>query len=1037
MLRHVVFLVCVVAVTVLIADVPFTDDFERSALSPYWVNSGGGVDWGIDDATYSSPTRSASDSPGQKFPLSPSERWMAMASGVNLSGMISALLEYNTYYDVRAGKDACHVQVSVDGGEYWQDIEQAYSGNGGWEHHTVDLSPLCGNQNVKVRFLLAVWPKGSPKDGWYIDDVTISREAQPRHDCGASDILAPMHNVGQNDSVTPTALYSNFGNQVDTFWAHFKFEGGQPAQSYHESLRTVLPVAGCTTLTFRKWYSSSLGNYNEKAWTAFSRDEHPENDTAYEEFEVIRALRDVGPYRISAPGTSIHPVPVRPAVWIRNNGTELEHLAVFSRICEGSDTVFAGADSLVLAAGDTAQVIFSEWPASYGVYRAKFFTVCSADWVSSNDTTFRDFSVDRYDHDVGVASISSPVDSCMAGPVTPSVIVRNYGINSESFITHFEILDSLGELVRHWQQTVSGLAGDNLRLVTFTPDWNATYGSYVLRSYTEEGIDQNHVNDTATAQFIVHDPRSLYDAAVISIASPLSPTHSGWLTPQAWVTNCGLMTESFNASFKVIDSLGLTAYEQVVPVGNLGPNGEALVTFPMWGAEAGVYDLCCWSDLATDMDHSNDTVRASLHVADSVAPELPGGWISRAPIPLGLKGKRVKDGGTLAYNQEGEQQLIYAFKGNGTNEFYRYLTQSDAWFTSDSIPKFGRESKKRGVKKGGTLTSAGDKLYATKGGGSLDFWEYDPSLRKWTQLSSVPAGGRKVKDAASFAAVRISGIDYIYLLKASNSLEFYRYNVAAAAWETLSPAPLGASNKTYKAGSAITCSPDLGQIYVLKGSTNEFFSYSLTDGSWRTLNPLPLLGSSGRPKKVKDGASLTYRRGLVYALKGGNTNEFFTFRCDSGKWYTFPDMPSAMGNKKVKSGAAMAYASVRDRIYALKGANTIEFYAFAFDTLRVYQLPRLNGVVTSEVRRLSPAITALPNPVSRSTRVRYELRVPGRVRVRLYDVAGAVCRTLTDGYQPAGRHEVQLDCRDIPNGVYLLHYEDSQKKTTCKLVVER
>jgi len=1019
-------------------EVAFSDDFERGSLGSNWVNSGAGIDWGIDASQSHSPTRSAADSPYQEYPLSPTERWMAMASGMNLTDMVSCRLEYWTYYVLRQNKDYCHVQVSEDGGANWQDVE-VYTGSGssGWEFHNVDLSMFVGHMDVKVRFMLSVWRSGQPKDGWYIDDVAVSREARPRHDCGASDILAPPHFLSQRDTVYPTGLYSNFGNQQDTVYLHFGFSGGLPVLNYHESLSVVLPVGACTSYVLPRWIAASLGAYHAKAWTSFAGDEDHSNDTAYYDFEVLRPLRDVAPYRISAPAPLIHPTPVRPAVWVRNLGTEAEQLEVSCRIAKGPDTVFAAAESLRLLAGDTTQLVFDEWPASYGVYRAIFRTRCAADQVAANDTIYRDFSVDRYDHDVGATSIVSPVDSCMAGPVTPSAIVRNYGLNSESFNVHFEVRDSLGNQVRHWQVPVKELAGDDTRFASFLPVWNATYGSYTLCCYTDLGNDQNDPNDTIAAQLLVRDPRLLHDAAVVSIASPLTPSRSGWLTPQAWVMNCGLLTESFNVSFLGIDSLGLPVYSQSVPVANLTPEQEVLVTFPPWSASLGWYDMYCWSDLFTDMSRGNDTVNAALLVTDTGLPLPLGGWIERAPLPPGSKNKRVKDGAALAYSQESGQQLIYAFKGNNTCEFYRYLIPNNAWFTHDSIPRYGRSSKKKAVKKGGTLVTAGGKLYATKGGGTLDFWQFDPVVRRWTQLADVPAGGRGIRDGVSSVSASIAGIDYIYFLKSSNTFEFYRYNVATAGWETLPQAPLGSSHRSYKAGSAITYSPDLNRVYVLKGTANEVFSYSPSGNDWRTLDPLPLIGNSVRPKKAKDGACLAYRRGAVYALKGGNTNEFFTFRCDSGKWYAAPDVPYAMGNKKVKAGGALVYGWGPDRLYATKGTNTLEFYAFVFDTLHAFQLPKPGGIVSTATRNRPGAISVLPNPTDGRAWVSYDLPVSGRVAVRLYDVVGTLRRTFAEGYQPAGRHNLQLDCCNMPCGVYLLHYEDASGTTTRKLVVER
>ena len=48
------------------------------------------------------------------------------------------------------------------------------------------------------------------------------------------------------------------------------------------------------------------------------------------------------------------------------------------------------------------------------------------------------------------------------------------------------------------------------------------------------------------------------------------------------------------------------------------------------------------------------------------------------------------------------------------------------------------------------------------------------------------------------AAVDVEGTMYIYLLKGSNTFEYYRYNTSTKVWETLTNAQGGASGKAFK-----------------------------------------------------------------------------------------------------------------------------------------------------------------------------------------------------------------------------------------------
>ena len=80
---------------------------------------------------------------------------------------------------------------------------------------------------------------------------------------------------------------------------------------------------------------------------------------------------------------------------------------------------------------------------------------------------------------------------------------------------------------------------------------------------------------------------------------------------------------------------------------------------------------------------------------------------------------------------------------------YRYSITANTWTTIESIPAMGSAGKKKMVKKGAVLASTENKLYATKGGGTLDWWCYDPALSgsttyPWSQKADVPIGAKTV-----------------------------------------------------------------------------------------------------------------------------------------------------------------------------------------------------------------------------------------------------------------------------------------------------
>ena len=82
-----------------------------------------------------------------------------------------------------------------------------------------------------------------------------------------------------------------------------------------------------------------------------------------------------------------------------------------------------------------------------------------------------------------------------------------------------------------------------------------------------------------------------------------------------------------------------------------------------------------------------------------------------------------------------------------------------------------------------------------------------------------------------------------------------------------------------------------------------------------------------------------------------------------------------------------------------------------------------------------PSRTALhqnfPNPFNPTTVIRYELSANARVSLKIYDVRGALVRTLEDRRLPAGRYEVGWNGLDnqgsqVASGIYFYRLVSSE-----------
>jgi hypothetical protein len=83
-----------------------------------------------------------------------------------------------------------------------------------------------------------------------------------------------------------------------------------------------------------------------------------------------------------------------------------------------------------------------------------------------------------------------------------------------------------------------------------------------------------------------------------------------------------------------------------------------------------------------------------------------------------------------------------------------------------------------------------------------------------------------------------------------------------------------------------------------------------------------------------------------------------------------------------------------------------------------------------------------PNPFANTTTIRYGLPSGGYVRLKLYNLAGQLVKTLVDNYAEGGYHEITWGGRNatgdmLPNGVYLYRLEAGDFDAVKKLVICR
>jgi len=639
-------------------------------------------------------------------------------------------------------------------------------------------------------------------------------------------------------------------------------------------------------------------------------------------------------------------------------------------------------------------------------------------------------------HDVGVTAITAPPDTVDSGyVVAPACSVYNYGNVTETYWVRMRVGPSYEDTFQ-----VQDHAPGAALPVTFA-DWTPLQlGDFAVTCSTELGSDEDNSNDaqddSVTVEPVVHDV-----GVTVILAPPDSVLSGVPVVPACSLANFGDVDEE---SVAVHCEIGNTYDEVVWHVPSLPPGSSGYAAFPAWTPPAGnhSYDVRFFTDLALDGDRSNDSLEGTVVVYVTYLP----GWTEMTPMPVGTQDKAVKDGGWLV--ERGDR--LYAAKGYKSNEFYCYDVNGDSWWALAPMPYQNHPLwYNKPPRKGSQAVRDGGYLYVTQGSNTLGFWLYDINMDTWGILPDVPLGPyrKKVKGGTDMVEMSVQGEPgYIYLLKGYKT-EFYRFNTETMAWDTtLTEAPTGSRPKWDKGSWLVPhrrANQDLYHIYAHKAKYDELWRYEVLGDSWTQLTGMPFIGSSGRSKKSKDGGSGVWEGACIYALKGGNTQEFWEYWSDGDSWTELDTMPSygTTGKKKrVKAGGDIVSYEA-GLFFALKGNKTLELW-------RYYQapVPLDAGRRTLDARQGAAASPSFgirhstfaiaPNPLAGGfATLSYSLPEPGPVTVRVFDVAGRERLSLAPGVMRRAS-SMTLDLRGLSTGVYLVRLEASGLSAARKLVIE-
>ncbi|OYD17411.1 hypothetical protein CH330_00270, partial [candidate division WOR-3 bacterium JGI_Cruoil_03_51_56] len=649
--------------------------------------------------------------------------------------------------------------------------------------------------------------------------------------------------------------------------------------------------------------------------------------------------------------------------------------------------------------------------------------------------------------DIAVTEIIQPVGVVDTNTVvTPTATWENKSATAVGdFTAYFELYDPTDALYYREEIPVVGLeAGAETTLYFPDSSIGTQTGDWVASCSTFAGNDTFPANDVMSQGFTVSAGKP--DVGVTGILAPTGFIDTiAPVTPKAKAKNFGDVTMTFDAWFIITDTTtDAEVYRQSATVTGLDPNVTRVFDFPDWTVTEprvrGPYVTVC-SLAVSDLNPANDTMSGSFFVGIN----WPFGWREVASMPAGAK--PVKRGAWLAINGDG---MMYATKGYKTCEFYRYDPIKDSWKTRKDVPA-NEEGRVKPPRKGCKGVSDGDRyIYMTKGNNTLGFWRYDIVGDTWERMTSVPEGSRrkKVKGGTDLAYVVKNDTAWVYLLKGYKT-EFYKYDVANNAWITLQNVPFGTREK-YDKGSFLVYDGDntlyahQAKYYNKAGAFlhHHMFKYDVVGDSWysQELNGMPLYGlHSGRikKKKSKDGGSGAWYESEIYALKGGNTQQFWKYIAAQDTWQeldTVPTNGSTGRKKRVKYGADIVGFG-GGAFFALKGNKTLEAWRYMLNPELLAARPERSGVMAGLTRASRFGLTITPNPLASGfATLRYSLPNAGPVSLSVFDVAGRVVRKQT--IMAARNGAANLDLRTLSAGVYLVRLDTDGFATTSKLIVQ-
>jgi|GEM_PF-5746489 len=645
------------------------------------------------------------------------------------------------------------------------------------------------------------------------------------HDVTLDTILTGY--VGISDTIFPKAVVKNIGTFAETFSTVLNIRNNAQTLIYADTLEVVnLPPTAKCTLEFKRWIPIQFGTYPAKAWTTLIDDAYLLNDTCVQDIVVTLAA----------------PILLSPSNGhITNNPSVLfDWTDVFQ--ASRYNIQIDGIIDTVLNWSQYGPKIFNQGSFTWRVRAGNYDT-----WGLWSETY--GFAIDTTPPPAPI--LISPVHNCTLFLPRPSFIWHQVNDAAQYNILIYSSYDTV------INQTISD---SNYTPIQAIPN-GRFFWKVRSRDFAGNWSDFSQVR-TLTLQYQVW-----YQKSDMPEPGSYKPINLGGALVAASNRIYALKGNNTRDFYSYDASSDQWNIEQEIPFLDLD---SVIIKRKVKAGGALVYGN--GNIFAIKGNNTKEFWEYNL---------LQDSWMSRKPI---RSIKSLRGGSCLTYYNG----AVYCLVGSSSKfEFFRYVIQEDSWSKLNSAPA-GRFNKR--FKDGSCMTCAGNgKMYVLKGGSRLnEFYCYDIASDAWQEKESLPYFHpliRKKTRVKSGGAMAYDGLNSIYALKGGGKNEFWQYDITNGQWFGLETIPKSNRRSVPKAGASLAFLDS--QIWLLKGNkTREFWSYQASlDKLYHRFTPHLLTGEAGMIQNYDSLSEFDPTKGAGEPKTQKNTAEVLCFTLNNKNFF--------------------------------------------------------------------------------------------------------------------------------------------------------